>query len=117
MQKILILVEGQTEEAFVKNLLSLRLRNRGLTATPVILTTKRLLAGDKKRGGHVPYARLRSEISRLLNDSSAACVTTMLDYYGLTPGFPGRENPEGQTALEKVNSVEREVDPGNWTSR
>ena len=107
MVKALILVEGQTEEAFVKNLLSPHLSGKGVIAIPVIVATKRLLTGDKKRGGYVPYSRLRAEILRLLNDSSAACVTTMLDYYGLPPEFPGRETPEGKTALERVASVEQ----------
>lgn len=107
MVKVLILVEGQTEEAFVKNLLGAYLRHRNVLMIPVIVATKRLLTGDKKRGGFVPYARLRAEILRLLNDSSAVRVTTMLDYYGLAPDFPGRENPAGRTALEKVASVEQ----------
>ena len=106
MVKALILVEGQTEEAFVKNLLASHLAGKEVVTTPVIVATKRLLTGDKKRGGYVPYSRLRAEILRLLNDSSATCVTTMLDYYGLAPEFPGRENPKGKTALEKVVFVE-----------
>jgi hypothetical protein len=107
MVKILILVEGQTEEAFVKNLLSLHLKNFNVHAVPVIVATKRLLTGDKMRGGYVPYGRLRSEILRLLNDSSSACVTTMLDYYGLAPEFPGRQTAVGNTPHEKVVSVEQ----------
>jgi hypothetical protein len=107
MIKVLILVEGQTEEAFVKNLLASHLRGLGVIAIPVIVATKRLLTGDKKRGGYVPYPRLRAEVLRLLNDSSAACVTTMLDYYGLAPEFPGRGTPAGRTSLEKVSSVEQ----------
>ena len=107
MVKVLILVEGQTEEAFVKNLLAVHLRKHGVAVIPIIVATKRLLTGDKKRGGYVPYPRLRAEILRLLNDSSAACVTTMLDYYGLAPEFPGRAEPVGNTTLEKVASVEQ----------
>ncbi len=107
MVKVLILVEGQTEEAFVKNVLAMHLRKHGVAVVPVIVATKRLLTGDKKRGGYVPYPRLRAEILRLLNDSSAACVTSMLDYYGLAPEFPGRAAPVGSTALEKVASVEQ----------
>jgi hypothetical protein len=106
MVKVLLLVEGQTEEAFVKNLLAKHLLDRGILAVPVIVATKRLLTGNKIRGGYAPYARVRSEILRLLNDSSAACVTTMLDYYGLAPEFPGRAAPVGRTAQEKVSFVE-----------
>lgn len=107
MVKVLILVEGQTEEAFVKNLLAVHLRGWGVAAIPVIVATKRLLTGDKQRGGYVPYVRLRAELLRLLNDSSAVCVTTMLDYYGLAPEFPGRANPVGRTSVERVASVEQ----------
>ncbi len=107
MVKVLILVEGQTEETFVKNLLTVHFHKHGIAVVPVIVATKRLLTGDKKRGGYVPYPRLRAEILRLLNDSSAVCVTTMLDYYGLAPEFPGRATPSGSTALERVASVEQ----------
>jgi hypothetical protein len=107
MAKVLILVEGQTEEAFVKNLLATYLRDHGVIVVPIVVATKRLLTGDKIRGGYVPYPRLRAEVLRLLNDSSAVGVTTMLDYYGLAPEFPGRAAPIGRTALEKVGSVEQ----------
>jgi hypothetical protein len=107
MVKILILVEGQTEEAFVKNLLSLHLKNFNIHAVPIIVATKRLLTGNKMRGGYVPYSRLRSEILRLLNDSSSACITTMLDYYGLAPEFPGRQTPVGNTPHDRVEFVEQ----------
>ena len=110
MVKVMILVDGQTEEAFVKNPLASHLHNRGVLAVPVIVATKRLLTGDKKRGGYVPYPRLRAEILRLLNDSSAACVTTMLDYYGLAPEFPGRARPVGRTALERTRECFAEWD-------
>ena len=106
MVKALMLVEGQTEEAFVKNLLAAYLKAHRVLVIPVIVATKRLLTGDKKRGGYVPYPRIRSEILRLLNDSSAVCVTTMLDYYGLAPEFPGRASPAGKTAFERVASME-----------
>lgn len=107
MVKVLILVEGQTEEAFVKTLLSPHLQERGVVIIPIIVTTKRLLTGNKHRGGYVPYSRIRGEISRLLNDSSAACITTMLDYYGLAPDFPGAASHSGKTGLNKATAVEQ----------
>ncbi len=106
MLKVLALVEGQTEEAFVKRLLAPVLVPHGIVLIPVILATKRLVCGDKHRGGYIPYSRLRSELRRLLGDSSAACVTTMIDFYGLPPGFPGRESPSGQSSQERARSVE-----------
>ena len=62
---------------------------------------------ENKRGGYVPYSRLRSELLRLLNDSSAGAVTTMFDYYGLAPEFPGKAALNRKTALERALSVEQ----------
>ena len=46
-----MLVEGQSEEAFVKQTLAPWLAARGVHAKPVLLWTKRLPAGGGHRGG------------------------------------------------------------------
>jgi hypothetical protein len=42
----------------------------------------------------------------LLRDSSAVCVSTLLDFYGLNDDFPGRTDPSGRTPAERVEHVE-----------
>jgi len=42
----------------------------------------------------------------VLRGSSAVCVSTLVDYYGLSDEFPGRKDPRGATARERVKHVE-----------
>ena len=44
---------------------------------------------------------------RSLGDSSAACVTTMLDYYGLPKDFPGKAGLSGHTPYRRVALLEQ----------
>jgi len=104
-RKILILVEGQTEESFVKSVLAASMPE-GLYLQPVIVATKRVNSGGKFKGGVPGYPKVRGEVMRLLADSSAVAVTTMLDYYALPDSFPGRSQPLGITACAKVSHVE-----------
>lgn len=104
-RKIMILVEGQTEESFVKEVLA-KAMPAELFLQPVIIATKRVNAGGKFKGGVPSYPKVRSEVLRLLGDSSAVRVTTMLDYYGLPTSFPGRTQPHGSTPADRVRSVE-----------
>lgn len=101
-----ILVEGQTEESFVKNVL-MSVMPTDLFLQPVIVATKRVNSGGKFKGGVPSYTKVRGEVVRLLGDSSAVMVTTMLDYYALPPSFPGRLRPAGTNAEQKVRSVEK----------
>ena len=104
-RKAFVLVEGQTEERFVKDVLQPEMP-RDLYVQPVIVATKRVFAGGKFKGGVPGYPKVRSEVMRLLHDTSAIAVTTMLDYYALPSTFPGRNNPTGATATARVLHVE-----------
>ncbi len=106
MKKVLVLVEGQTEETFVKRLLSPHLELAGVSAVPTILVTKKVKSGPHFKGGVPSYTKVKKEIQRLLGDSSAALVTMMLDYYGLPTDFPGRGESHGSKPIERVQHVE-----------
>jgi hypothetical protein len=121
VKKILIYVEGQTEERFVKQLLQPHLSTRGIFSIPVLATTKVVKAGPNFKGGLPAYPKVREEIQRLLRDSSAVAVTTMLDYYGLPQTFPGRNSPQGTNSYQKISFVQQEIlqDIGgsNWRGK
>jgi hypothetical protein len=88
MSRVLILVEGQTEELFIKEHLSPYLAARGLfLEKPVILPTKKLSGQPFFKGGITSYRQVRNSLRNLLNDSNARLITTMLDYYGLPDDF------------------------------
>lgn len=106
MKKVLLLVEGQTEEEFVLEVLRPELRGVGVELVPVLLKTKRVKSGGHFRGGVSNYAAVRGDTLRLLNDTSAVLVSSMLDLYGLPSDFPG-VGARGANASEWALNVER----------
>jgi hypothetical protein len=107
VKRVHVLVEGQTEETFTRRLLSPHLGALGVHLTPIIITTKRLKSGRKLKGGIGAYRQIRKDLERLLGDSSAAAVTTMIDYYGLPADVPGRSSlPRGGTVWERARHLE-----------
>lgn len=88
MSRAYLLVEGQTEEAFVRELLQPHYARIGLYLTPIIVTTS---PGHK--GGVVSYAKVRPQIERLCKQDADAHVSTLFDLYALPTDFPGKSDP------------------------
>ncbi|MCG2725837.1 MAG: DUF4276 family protein [Elusimicrobia bacterium] len=109
MKKVLLLVEGQTEENFIKKVLNPHLETKQIIAIPTLIFTSQLSTGQRYKGGYVRYAKIKKDIQNLLGDTSVACVSTMIDFYAMDSNFPGRANPQGQTAQEKAVFVEQEI--------
>jgi hypothetical protein len=110
MSKILILVEGFAEQRFVKDILTPYLTSKELYLVSTLVTTKRLEeSGSVFKGGIVPYERFKRDIKRLLNDPTAAIVTTMIDFYGLPKSFPGRKNMPKGSCYKQVTYIEEEL--------
>lgn len=109
-KRVLILVEGQTEERFVKDVLGPAFLEMDLFFSPTMLVTKRVKDGPNFKGGVTNFAKFRSDAQRLLDSSGGALVTTMLDYYGLPLDFPGMESRPGSgTPLQRVTHVEQAI--------
>src|SRR6478609_6199283 len=108
MNKILILVEGQTEETFVRDILAPHLLGFEKLIVATLVVTKRVKNGPNFKGGVTSYGQVRRDLIRLLGDTSANKITTMLDYYALPSDFPGyRSAPSGPVAL-RVSHLESE---------
>ncbi len=105
-----MLVEGQSEETFVKQTLRPWLAVRGVFIEgPVVLWTKRIAAGGGYRGGVASWGQIRKNLLPLLADGDA-WMTTLLDFYGLPDDVPGFAAHKGQgTAHVQVNSVQAEL--------
>lgn len=88
MSRIYVLVEGQTEEAFLRELLVPHYARLGHYLQPIIVSTS-----PGYRGGVVSYAKVRPQIVRLCKQDPNAYVTTMFDLYALPADFPGKGMP------------------------
>ena len=101
MTRLLMLVEGQSEEIFVKQTLAPHLAGHGVFVQPIVLWTKRLGAGGGYRGGVSNWNQIRRSLLPLTFDTDA-WITTLLDFYGLPEDVPGY-----QEALKPGNPRER----------
>jgi hypothetical protein len=84
--RLYVLVEGQTEESFVKSALAPHLATCGLEVHPIIVTTSRDRQGRKHKGGG-RWAHWLRDLKRLIGGHNAR-FTTMFDLYGLPEDFP-----------------------------
>jgi hypothetical protein len=105
MSRVHVLVEGQTEEQFVKHVLGPYLARFNVFADVCILVTQRRKSGETWKGGGVSLQRLLHDIRPLLGDSSATLVTTMFDYYALPDDFPGMNENAGLAGASARASV------------
>lgn len=107
MKRVLILVEGQTEETFVRDILGPHLLAAEIFIRAILISTKRVKSGEKFKGGVTSYPQVRREVWNLLNDTGATAVTTMMDYYGLPYDFPGLASlPREKSCYERVKHLE-----------
>lgn len=89
MSRLYVLVEGQTEEAFVNELLVPHYARRELYLFPIIVRTS-----PGYKGGVVSYAKIKPQLEKLCKQHASAHVTTMFDLYALPTDFPGRNSAD-----------------------
>jgi hypothetical protein len=81
--ELVVLVEGPTEQRFIKQVLGPYLAPWRVFLTPIIL--------DKpgQKGGDVKFSRAKNDIGRHLKQRSDTWISTLVDYYGIKPDWPG----------------------------
>ena len=80
---LVVLVEGPTEQRFVKQLLTPYLAEKRVYPIPVILHK------PGQKGGDVKFSRARNDIERHLKQRADTWITLLVDYYGIKPDWPG----------------------------
>ena len=109
MTRLLVHVEGQTEEQFVNELLAPHLYSFGFTGI-----SARLVGNSRqrsRRGGTKAWSTVRKEIANHLKEDPGCLATTMVDYYGMPEtgpkAWPGRLQAARQgSSSEKAKTVE-----------
>lgn len=109
MQRLLIHVEGETEETFVNNLI----RDHLVSGFGYSDVSARLVGNSRlrsRRGGIKGWNAVRGDILRHLRQDTEAISTMMVDFYGL-PGtghraWPGRSDASGLPFADRARAVE-----------
>lgn len=104
MKRVLVLVEGQTEERFVKDVLSPYLLSSNIVLIPTIVETKKVLGGESHKGGG-DFSKIKADVLSLLNDTNAVAVTTLFDFYG----FPKIPNVD-VVAYQNIAPLEQAIE-------
>jgi len=107
MNHIYLLVEGQTEEAFVRELLAPHYSEFSLYLIPIIAKTS-----SSQKGGVVSYAKIKSQLIRLCRQNAHAHITTLFDLYALPNDFPGKGSgtyPSTGSGLRKAEFLEEKL--------
>jgi len=104
-----VLVEGQTEETFVKQILYNYLIPFDVFLIPTIISTKRIKSGQKFKGGltDANFDQFLSDLRKIIYSTPQGFVTTFIDYYAIPSKFPGYdEKTIFSTQIEKVVFLE-----------
>jgi hypothetical protein len=108
VKRLLVLVEGPTEERFVKLVVSGHLLSRSVIVIPRILLTKRVDRGPNFKGGVTNWKQIQRDLQNLLGDTNAAGITTLIDFYGLPKDVPGMSTRKG-SPVARVAHVEKAI--------
>lgn len=108
MVRLLIHVEGETEETFVNEVLAPHLCARGYETVGARLFGNARLRD--RRGGIRPWASVRKDVLGHLREDTGAIASTLVDYYGLprtgNKAWPGRDKAATLPFSDKAMAVE-----------
>ena len=110
MSNIYVVVEGQTEQTFVRDVLSHYIGEKNIHLHPC------LIGKPGHKGGNVSFKRALNDIHSFLKQRNDTYITTMFDYFGIDSNWPGKEKIREQmeqgkavTAAEKAQIIEEET--------
>lgn len=107
MTRLLVHVEGPTEESFVNDVLREHLQAHGYESVSARIVGNARLRS--RRGGIRPWPAVRDDILRHLKEDRHCIATTMVDYYALPQSgeraWPGRAGATAAQPAEKANII------------
>ena len=104
---IYIVVEGQTEQTFVRDVLAPQMADKG------IYLHSALIGKPGHKGGYVRFDRAKIDICNFLRQQNDTYISTMFDYFRIDSKWPGIEEVHRQvqngatlTAIDKAEIIE-----------
>lgn len=99
MNRVCVLVEGDTEASFVDSILSPEFMSKNILLYPLLF---------RRQGGSFRYEKCRKVILSELKQGKSAYITTMVDFYGMPTDWPGRtESKSSRNYQDKAKKVEQ----------
>jgi len=83
--RIVAVVEGATEQAFIERVVAPHLVSHGIGISA------RRIGEPGHKGGNINFDRLMNDVNLLLKQEHSTHVTTLIDRYGLGSGWPDRQ--------------------------
>jgi Domain of unknown function (DUF4276) len=106
-KRIIILVEGQTEEEFIKKTLAPYLQNFNIFNVRAI----RFATSSVQKGGMVNYSKFKNTVVRFLNQENDILVTSLIDFFRLPNSFPAFSDAQKlSNSFQKVIFLENQID-------
>jgi hypothetical protein len=107
MIRVNIVVEGHSEEEFVREILGEYLAPMGIYVCARRVKTGRK-SGKDYRGGVTTYAKIKNDVLRWLAEDSSAYLSTFFDLYRLPDDFPRfKELQKKPEPLQRVVCLEK----------
>ncbi|NUM37070.1 MAG: DUF4276 family protein, partial [Candidatus Brocadiae bacterium] len=104
--RVNIIVEGQTEETFMRDVLAPELADSGIYISARCVETTRK-QHKIYRGGMTTFAKIKHDIQQWLSQDSAAYTSTMFDLYKLPNDFPNFAQSQNiKDPYQRVKSLE-----------
>lgn len=97
--EIVAIVEGQTEQIFIREIITPFLANKSIFLTPIILSK------PGQKGGDVKFSRAKNDIEHHLKQRPDTFLTLFIDYYGIRKGWPGRDEKRALSTYQKAQRV------------
>ena len=101
MNELVVIVEGETEQTFVRDQLAAHLALRNTSVWAVLPGRHRIHGGVRKWEG------ARQDIVRTLKEGRYC--STMFDYYAMPADWPGRADAVKKLWNERANTVEERI--------
>ncbi|MBC7855063.1 MAG: DUF4276 family protein [Pirellulaceae bacterium] len=101
MNELVVIVEGETEQTFVRDQLAAHLALQNTTVWPVLPGRRR------NRGGITKWEAAQQDIIRTLREGRYC--STMFDYYALPHDWPGRSKSAALLWNERAAHVEEQI--------
>ena len=112
MIRIHIFCEGQTEETFVRKVLTEHFNRLEIWLNPILIQTSK-----RGKGGAVSYGKIKWQIENKCKEDQSAWVTMLLDLYGLPSDFPGMESSEKDSfkkAKMILSEIKKDINQSNF---